>query len=382
MDAELYNSVLLVDLNTIQDNVRTILDSLPRNTTLIPVLKSDAYGLGLVPVAKALARFSGIDTFAVAQVSEGIRLRQAGFSQNILVFGGGVPQHIPAAVRWDLTLTAGRLELIPVLAREARAAGKQARVHIKLETGLNRVGIRLGRELEALVRELRAAEGWVTVTGTYSHFADAEGEDLLRAAGQQALFEDGLRQLAALGICPGLRHLANSAASEWFPGSCYDAVRIGRRLYMDSQNSPTGRIRETASLRSIVTHVRQLPKGARLGYGRGITLPRDTTVAVIGIGYGDGLSRDVAAGGPALLHGKQVSLLGCCMDQIFLDVTGVSCAPGDSVTLFGYDELGNLLPSQEAARLADDEGCGLTTALGSRVRRMYLPESENTEGEI
>ena len=171
---------------------------------------------------------------------------------------------------------------------------------------------------------------------------------------------------------PGLRHMSNSAAAEWMTEAEYDAVRIGRGLYMDAQDDPVGGIREVASWRAGIVGLRQLPAGSRLGYGQGIVLDKDTRVAIVNVGYGDGLNHRVASSGPVLIAGQQATLLGCCMDQCFVDVGEIPCAIGSEVTLYGYDGEGNYLSSQEVARLCDDEGCGLTAALGSRVARVYL----------
>ena len=141
---------------------------------------------------------------------------------------------------------------------------------------------------------------------------------------------------------------------------------------MDAQDDPIGDIREVASWRAGIVGLRQLPAGSRLGYGRGSILEKDTRVAVVNVGYGDGLNHQVASGGPVLIEGQQAKILGCCMDQCFVDVRDIDCAVGSEVTLFGYDGAGNYLSSQEVARLCDDEGCGLTAALGSRVARIYL----------
>lgn len=141
---------------------------------------------------------------------------------------------------------------------------------------------------------------------------------------------------------------------------------------MDAQDGPVGDIREVASWRASIVGLRQYPAGTRLGYGQGVILEKDTRVAMVNVGYGDGLNHRVARGGPALVEGQTAYFLGCCMDQSFLDVGQIPCEVGSEVTLFGYDGRGNFLPSQEVARLCDDEGCGLTAALGHRVARIYL----------
>lgn len=364
MDDSLYSSALYVDMNIFDENIQILTR---RHPALIPVLKSDAYGLGLLPMARALSGHAGVKMLAVAQVLEGAALRNGGISGEILVLGGTLPRQWTAAAELGLTLTVTR----PGMVTELDRLGKAVNVHLKIETGLNRNGIRPGEELAGVIEELRSSS-YVNLTGTYSHFAEAEAPNKARCAGQKAEFDRALEQLEAAGISPGLRHMSNSAAAEWMAEAQYDGVRIGRGLYMDAQNNPTGQIREVASWRAAIVGIRQYAAGTRLGYGQGVTLERDTRVAMVNVGYGDGLNLRVANGGPALVEGQTARLLGCCMDQCFLDVGEIPCQAGSEVTLFGYDGRGNWLPSQEVARLCADEGCGLTAALGNRVARIYI----------
>ena len=338
-----------------------------RHRNLIPVLKSDAYGLGLLPVARALTGYPGVKMLAVAQVLEGAMLRDGGIGGDILVLGGTLPRQWTAAADLGLTLTVTR----PGMITELDQMKKAVQVHLKIETGLNRNGIRPGEELAGVIGELKNSD-YVNLTGTYSHFAAAEAPDKDRCAAQKAEFDKALAQLEAAGISPGLRHMSNSAAAEWMGEAEYDAVRIGRGLYMDAQDTPAGDIGEVASWRAAVVGLRQLPAGSRLGYGQGIVLTKDTRVAIVNVGYGDGLNHRVACGGPVLIEGRRTTLLGCCMDQCFVDAGNIPCDVGSEVTLFGYDGKGNFLSSQEVARLCDDEGCGLTAALGPRVARVYF----------
>ena len=364
MDTTLYSSALYVDMNIFDENIQILTR---RHQCLIPVLKSDAYGLGLLPIARALTGHPGVKMLAVAQVLEGATLREGGINGDILVLGGTLPRQWQVAADLGLTLTVTR----PGMITELNRLGKAMNVHLKIETGLNRNGIRPGDELAGVIDELKNS-CYVNLAGTYSHFAQAEAPDRQRCAGQKAEFDKALAQLREAGIDPGLRHMSNSAAAEWMQEAEYDAVRIGRGLYMDAQDAPAGQIREVASWRAAIVGLRDLPAGTRLGYGQGITLDRDTRVAMVNVGYGDGLNHRVARGGPALVGGKTARFLGCCMDQSFLDVGDIPCGVGSEVTLFGYDGTGNFLSSQEVARLCDDEGCGLTAALGSRVARVYL----------
>ena len=370
MNIHNHNSFLEIDLATLRRNARTILDSLGEGTQLIPVLKDDAYGLGAVPIARELCRLPEIRLLAVAHVSEGLALREAGIDREILVMGGALPFQTEAAVKAGLTLACGRPGFARELAAAARACGRRAKLQLKIDTGLHRIGIEPG-EVSAWIEEYRAAGEALELTGVFSHFSDAE--NLALDEEEFALFLRTLGELEAAGIEIPLRHIACSAASERFPQFQMDGVRCGRRLYMDRTQGGRGDIRELASFRSFITQLRDRRAGETLGYGAAVRLDRDTQVATVGVGYGDGLNQELfRIGGPVLVGGKRCRMLACCMDQCMIDVSGVGCAVGDEVTFFGYDAEGSFLSSQEVAALVGgDEGCGLTSALSPRVARVY-----------
>ena len=368
----LNNSSLIIDTDKLRENVRTILRSLPAGTKLIPVVKDDAYGLGMVGVARTLSAFPEIGCLAVANVSEGVTLRREGIRQDILIIGSTLPfQYVPA-VECDLTVTVSRLGMVPELAEVCKAQSKPLNVQIKLETGMHRIGVEPGEELAALIGELKAAQEWVHVTGAFSHFAWPGNAEVCEAQYKKLLA--GAEQLKAAGIPVPMCHISASESSELFPQYALDAVRIGRRLYMDHPKKPLGNIQEVVSWRSYLTNVKQRHAGDSLAYFGKYVLDKDTGVATGGVGYGDGLNEKLVAGhAPVLVGGKRCPLLACCMDQCFVDVTGVEDAKvGDEITFFGYDSDGNFLSSQETANLiGDDEGCGLTSALMHRVARVF-----------
>lgn len=373
-ETQLNNSRLVVDMGRLHHNVGALFKSLPAQTALIPVLKDDAYGLGLLAVGRAVASHAAVHTLAVAHVSEGVALRKAGIQKEVLVLGG-MPGFLAApAVRAGLTLAVGRSGLLPLLARQAQRLGTTAKVEIKIETGLNRIGFAPGRELDALITEWQQCRAQVEVCGAFSHFANVEDE--ARTKNQYDLFMQGAAQLEAAGIVLNRRHLCGSAAAEQLPQYSLDAVRIGRGLYMDHPTQPRGNVLEVPSWQSWITGLRQLSAGQTLGYGAGFALERETPVATVGVGYGDGLDPALAAAhAPVLVRGQTARLLATCMDQCFVDVTGISCRPDDTVTFFGQDGQGGFLSSQAVALLiGDNEGCGLTSALSPRVARVYVEE--------
>ena len=364
------NSYLHIDMNIFRKNMNTLLASLPAGVQLIPVLKDDAYGLGLGRMAAAAAEFDAVRRVAVAHVSEGLALRQQGFEKDILVLGSALPFQLPAAVAAGLELAAGSAEFVSALDTAAAQAGRRARVHVKIDTGLHRIGAEPGDELAALAEALRRA-GHIDAVGVFSHFADTDNEAASHA--QYACFMQGTAQLEQAGFKGLLRHICSSASYEQYPEYALDAVRIGRALYMDSPDGMSHGIEEAVTWRSYITAVKQRRAGDSLGYGGAYRLAHDANIATIGVGYGDGLNEALCrVHADVLIGGKRCALLVCCMDQCFADVTGIDCVPGDEVTFFGHDGLGNFLPSQEvAALIGSDEGCGLTSALSPRVARIY-----------
>ena len=370
MNISNHNSYLLVDRAVLRENARTIIAGLGKHSSLIPVLKDDAYGLGLVPVAQALCEIPEIRMFAVAHVSEGLELRGAGIDREILVMGGALPFQMEAAVEADLTLACGHAGFLTQLKELAEHCGKRAKGQIKIDTGLHRIGFE-PEELDALVEELRFCEEQVEITGAFSHFSNVANQAMNRQ--EYNIFMEALDYLRLHDIPIPMYHMACSASSECWPQYNMDGVRCGRRLYMDRPENPSGCIREAASLRAFVTQVKKRPAGEKLGYGGAVTLERETLVATVGVGYGDGLNQDLfAIHAPVLVGGQRCKMLCCCMDQCMVDVTGTTCKVGDEVTFFGYDAAGNFLSSQEIAAMVNhDEGCGLTSALSTRVKRVY-----------
>lgn len=369
---EMNNSCLEVDLGALRENARRAGQSLSGSAAVIPVLKGDAYGLGLVPCARALAALPGIGMFAVAHVSEALRLREAGIAQELLVLGNPLPAALEAGAAADVTFTVGRPGLLPELAECAGRLGRAVKAELKLDTGLHRVGAAPGDEFALLLDELRRAGERVELRGIYSHFADTADE--ARCAAQYALYLQGLDQAERAGFAAPRRHICDSAASELYPQYHLDAVRLGRRLIMDNPIAPLGGVTEPASWRTFITDVRRRAAGDSLGYGGAFTLPSDALVATLGVGYGDGLPPALAeAHGEVLVGGRRARLLTCCMDQCLADVTGLACAVGDEVTIFGRDAAGNFLSAQETAAVyGGNEGCAITTALSPRVARRYL----------
>lgn len=372
MNIPVNNSYIEVDMQTLRENMAGIAAAITPGTGIIPVLKDNAYGFGLVPIARALEPLDCVRGFSVSHVSEGLELRSGGINKGILVMNSALPFQLEAAVEAGLSLACGRPGFATELRAAAHAAGKTAHIHIKIDTGLHRIGFVPGEELGAFITELRASGGEITVDGVFSHFSAPECIE--RTEEEYGRFLDGIAQLERAGVQIPLRHISCSAASELYRKFDLDAVRIGRRLYMDSPDKPTGLVKELASWRSYIAVVHERRAGERVGYGDGLILDKDTRVATVGIGYGDGLSHRFAEmNAPVLVRGKTAHIITVFMDQCLVDVTGIDCVPGDEVTVFGYDGRGGYISSQSQALLTGAlEGCGITSGLSSRVARVYV----------
>lgn len=372
-----YNSTFEIDLSVLQKNVRSIINSLPAGTEMIPVLKGDAYGFGAVETARAITECADIKTIALAQIGEAIVLREAGFRQELLVLGAFPPSQLSLAVEHNLQLTVFREDMAFALEAEAASQGKTIGIQIKIETGLNRIGVKPGKTLSELADVLKKLPH-IAVKGAFTHFIDGEIPGSESAKKQFALYNEALTQLSDSGISVPMRHICNSGASDWFCEAYLDAVRIGRRLYMDNRDLPlpsgvVGAVDEVGSWRTTIVNVHTVSPGETVGYDGIFTANRPTYVATICVGYGDGLCMDfVKAGSPVLVNGKLARYIGICMDQSFLDVTNIPCTIGDEVTIFGHAGDGSFLSAQYLAKTVGHEGVYFTDLISPRVKRRYL----------
>lgn len=374
-----YNSYVEIDCRLLCNNIQSIRADIGEDKAIIPVLKCNAYGLGMLPLAQELAKLSHICRFAVAQAGEALTLRQAGIKQALMVMGGLPAPHIVPALAADVELTLYNLPMAQAVAEAARALGKPTYVHIKVETGLNRLGIRPGEELDQLIQLLRGSSQ-LRIASVYSHFVDAEIKGSSFAPIQLARYMAALSQFEAAGLDVPLRHICNSSATESYHQAVLDGARIGRRLYMDSQRHPhapgsQGYIEEVASWRSQIINLRLLKAGETTGYNRSYVATGPTMIATIPVGYGDGLDeRLLDANAPLLVtaEGHQARYLAICMDQSLIDVSGIACKPGDEVTFYGRTSGGRRLSAQRTNAAIHHEGGYLSSLLGQRVQRRYI----------
>lgn len=336
------------------------------------VVKANAYGHGIVGVAEAMLA-GGASCFGVACVDEGVQLRSAGIDAPILVLGYVPHWEAERVLRLDLAVALTTRQLALSLACAAQDLGRPATVHIKVDTGMGRYGI-LPAEAESFVRSCQATPG-LRVEGIFTHLATADEIDQTHARRQLGTFDDVCRALDEHRICPPLRHAVNSAGTIAFPEHHYDLVRNGICIYglppADMPGVPP--IRPALALKARVARLRTLPAGSCVGYGCTFVTAGPTQVALLPIGYADGLSRSLSNAGWALVNGQRAPIIGrVSMDQCTIDVTGLGeVRQDDEVTLIGAqgeDEISAVEVATWRATIAYE----VLTGLAVRIPRVYL----------
>ena len=360
----------VVDLGAIRHNISGIRERIGPERRLMAVVKADGYGHGAVQVSRA-ALSSGADCLAVAVPEEAYELRKADFDCPILVFGLIQPSEAWKPVAAALEQTTCTAELLDALDHEARKCGVTAGVHIKVDTGMGRIGL-APEDVVEFARKVIACPN-VALKGVYSHFSCADETDKEFSRTQVRRFEWVLGALDAAGIKVPVRHMANSAGVLDLPEAHYDMVRPGIMiygLYPSSDVSHSVDLRPAMSFVTRICQLKEVPSGTPIGYGAThLTTREKTLVATIPAGYADGYRRLLSNRAHVIVNGVRVPLLGrVAMDMCMLDVTTIpDVRTGDEVTLFGPG-----LPAEEMAALIGTINYEIVTAIGKRVPRVYV----------
>ncbi len=362
-----------VDLDAIDENLRALKGRTKPGTKICAVIKADGYGHGAVPIARRLHGLA--DYFATATIEEAFDLRKHGISEPVLVLGYTQEEAFSRAIREEIRLTVYDLETAERISGEAGRLGKTAFLHMKLETGMNRLGFSPGEEALCAAEKLHGLPG-VCLEGLFSHFARADEADKEPAAEQYRIFSGFVEALARRGIEIPVKHMGNSAAIIDLPEYDADMVRAGIALY---GMYPSGEVdqrqvtlRPALRLVARVIFVKEIGAGEAVGYGGTFVTKRKTRLATIAVGYGDGYPRNLSGKGFVLLRGKRAPLAGrICMDQVMADVTDIEdVKAGDQVVLVGTD--GNeRITVEELSCLAGTFNYEFVCGLGKRIPRIY-----------
>jgi alanine racemase len=358
-----------VSLANIAHNFKQVKKHLRPETKVMVTVKADAYGHGLVPVSKKLAS-CGVDHLGVASIDEGIRLRKAGIRIPILILGMILKDDIEPLFKYGLVATVCTVELGQALNRMARRIGRRIDVHIKVDTGMGRLGVLHHDALE--LSEGLSRMRFLNIEGIFTHFAFAD-MDREFTSRQIALFDRLVARLNKEGIHIPLVHAANSMGVLDFYHGHFNMVRPGLVIYgLYPKENLNINLRPALSLKTRVIYFKKMPKGYGISYGHIYVTRKNTTVVTLPIGYGDGYPRNLSNLAPVLIRGRRFTISGrICMDQVMVDVGDFKVKIGDEAVLIGSQGR-NKITAEELAGLSGTIPYEIVCGLGSRIPRVYI----------
>lgn len=370
-----------VDLSEVRRNMERMHDNLAPGTKMIGVIKTDGYGHGAVPIGRELESLSYVYGYATATAEEAFLLRKAGLKKPILILGYTFPYCYEELIRQDIRPAVFRKDMLEELDACAGKLGKKALVHVKVDTGMSRIGIRPDGEGLAFMERAFGLQH-IVVEGVFTHFARADEKDKGSAKAQlsqfKAFFEEAERRA---GKEIPMKHCSNSAGILTMPEANLSAVRAGITLYGLSPSGEVTRdslsLRPVLSLKSHLVYVKEVEAGTPVSYGGTYVTKGRMRIATVPVGYGDGYPRSLSNKGYVLIRGKRAPILGrVCMDQFMVDVSDIpEAGEGDEVTLIGRDA-GEEITMEILGTLSGRFNYELACDLGKRIPRVYWKEGE------
>ena len=367
----------VVELRAALENLESLKKGLMPETKILAVIKANAYGHGAVQLAKKLASLEYVFGYAVATVEEALQLRRNNLHKPILILGYTFPDCYEKLVAEDIRPTIFRQDMAVSLSEEALRQGKKLKVHIKVDTGMSRIGIFPDDTGLAFVKQVMDMPG-LEIEGIFTHFARADEKDKTSALEQFERFTSFTKRLEEeLSLEVPLKHCANSAAIMELPETGLDLVRAGIALYglwpSEEMDKDRTALHPLFSLYSHLVYVKTVPAGTPVSYGGIYVTDKKRRIATVPVGYGDGYPRGLSEKGEVLVRGKRAPILGrVCMDQFMVDVTDIpEAGEGDLVTLVGVDGT-ECITMEELGTLSGRFNYELACDLGSRIPRVYL----------
>ena len=365
-----------IDLNAIRSNVLEEKKLLGPDTRMMAVIKADAYGHGAIQVARTLSDF--VCGFGVAVIQEALVLRGARVDQMILVLGFTGSQWFDDVVRHDISQTVYEYKMAKHLDSIASMQGKKAKIHIKVDTGMGRLGFSPTPENVELVKKIASLPN-IEMEGIFTHFARADEATTEGAEGPLKVFLDFVKACEDAGVSFRYRHASNSACILQYPEAHLDFVRSGISTYglypSEEMTHETIRLKPAMEWISRISYIKQVPAGTPISYGGTYVTPKEETIATVPVGYADGMKRSLSNKGHVLVNGHACPIRGrICMDQFMIDVSEVpGVKEGDPVVIFGRS--GDLfLPVEEVADLAGSFNYEFVCGVSSRVPRRFIGE--------
>lgn len=366
-----------VDLDAVCYNMEQMRSNLSRDTKIIGVIKTDGYGHGAIPIGRELEQMDYVFGYAVATAEEALILRNAGLQKPVLILGYTFPYCYEELIRWEIRPAVFREDTIEELAACAVRVGKHAKVHVKVDTGMTRVGIRPDESGVAFIDKILHTEG-VDLEGVFTHFARADETDKTSAREQLRRVQDFMMCVERnLGFHIPVKHCSNSAGIVELPEANMDVVRAGITLYGLWPSQEVSRdiicLNPVLSLKSHIVYIKEVEAGVPVSYGGTYVTPKSMRIATIPVGYGDGYPRGLSNKGFVLIRGRKAPILGrVCMDQFMVSVDEIPEAEeGDEVTLIGTDG-DQQITMEELGELSGRFNYELACDLGRRIPRVYL----------
>lgn len=363
-----------IQTTALLQNIQAFKEQLQPETKFMAVVKADAYSHGAVPLAREMEAARAVDFFGVAQLSEALELRANGIETPLLVFNVVREHEIEYAIKENITMTVFTPELAQATAQVAEALNKKAKVHLKIDSGMARLGVTTYAEAKSVYDALQSPN--VHVEGIYTHFADAKENHPDNFTHEQfARFKAIIDAFEVNGTAFDLRHCCNTAGTINFPDYHLDMVRVGLGLYglnPTANNQDAILLTPIQTVQTTITHIKDFPAGDSVGYGRSYVAEKPIKIATVAIGYADGVAKSLSNKGYFSYQGERLPILGeVCMDQIMLDSTNLpDLKTGDQVVYFGKPADGNMLVT-EVAKYANASQYDLLCRMGTRVKRIY-----------
>lgn len=366
---------LKIDLDTICNNVKQIINKVGEETKVMAVIKADAYGHGAIEVAKALSEIKTYG-FAVATVGEALALRRAGITKPIMILDFVFPNQFETIIRNDIILTVFQYEIAKELNDAAINMGTTAHIHLKIDTGMGRIGFIPNEESIEKIKQINELSN-IEIDGIFTHFACADMEDKTSMNKQYALFKDFVKKLEENGIDIPIKHCCNSAATIDLDDGFMNMVRSGIITYGLYPSEEVKKeklvVKPAMELHSVVINVKTIQAGDTVGYGSTYVADKPTVIATIPVGYADGYPRMLSNKGSILIHGKRAKIVGkVCMDQFMVDVTDIADVNiGDVVTLIGKDG-DDEITCEEIGDISGRFNYEFLCCITRRVPRVYI----------
>ncbi|MFA5005267.1 MAG: alanine racemase [Candidatus Omnitrophota bacterium] len=359
-----------VDLNNLADNFRKVGAGLAPKTKILVTVKADAYGHGLIPVSKKLAGL-GVDFLGVASIDEGIKLRQAGINIPVLILGVVLNRDISPIAKFGLTPTVCDEASAAAFSRLAKKAGRLFNLHVKVDTGMGRIGVQHKDAFKLLQKINRFP--FIRIEGIFTHFPLADINKRFTCA-QIRVFDQLVEDLKKSGITIPLVHAANSVGLADYKDSHFTMVRPGLVIYGLYPKEDLGiKLKPVLSLKSRVIFVKDVPKGFGVSYAHAYVTRQPGRIVTLPIGYGDGYPRNLSNKAPVLIGGRRFRISGrICMDQIMVDVGSYKVRVGEEAVLIGRQNKAEIT-TEELAQLSGTIPYEISCGLGSRIPRVYRP---------